>query len=227
MEVEIGDLHLYYEESETDRAIRWNYKGDVDDKGKRSGQGVLEYMDSCVTSTSIILEGNWQDDVLHGYGVLRVNGTQIYAGNWFNGHIMLSGSIDIEGAYHTEDEMKLKDKGQSDFSFVPVDALGPDVFESLWMFTSGVQCAPFLAESTLIGSGRGENVGKSPEDVDEEDIEPHQEHQWWTALFGSKINASNTKTDSASDGPRDLIEFLLLSLTWFVACLILFLLFLS
>ena len=116
MEVEIGDLHLYYEESESDRAIRWNYKGDVDDKGKRSGQGVLEYMDSGVTSTSIILEGNWQGDVLHDYGVLRVNGTRIYAGNWFNGHIMQSGSIDIEGAYHTEDEMKLKDKGQDAFA---------------------------------------------------------------------------------------------------------------
>ena len=217
MEVELSGPKANDEGSNMTKRIRWQYKGDVDEGGKRCGSGVLEYqcsVNSGVTTTSITMDGKWQDNVLHGYGILRINGTQIYAGNWFNGNMMLSGPVDVEGARHSaNDRMRMKDKNQSDLSLIDIDALEPHIFEAMWMFISDVQSASFLAENKSRGAGLRMKGGKSFMDFEEEDIEPH--------------DSSEIKTTSASEEPRDLAEFVLMSMTWFIGCILIFLLFLS
>lgn len=217
MELELKNIPISHEAIDGDKKVHWKYKGDVDEAGKRSGQGVLEYTCSSglgMVSTTIILDGKWQNDMLHGYGVLRINGVQIYAGNWFNGEMALSAPMDVEGASRTQTEL------------IDMDALEPEVLEAVWMFTSGMQSAPFLTIDTTKRESKG-GGDEIPTEMEKEDVESQHEHKWWTLLFGPRIDTKYTMRLPDSEGPRDLFEFLLMSVTWFIACLVIFLLFLS
>jgi hypothetical protein len=52
--------------------------------GKRNGKGELWWKNPDAYSDSMY-EGEWKDDLYHGWGLLQIDGKIVYKGNWFNG----------------------------------------------------------------------------------------------------------------------------------------------
>ena len=83
-------------ESDLLHSIVSSFEGDKDEDGLRNGKGVLKYTCSNGSPMHVTLDGEWKDNLMHGHGALYINGVEIYAGTWLNGHIALSTTVDVE-----------------------------------------------------------------------------------------------------------------------------------
>lgn len=183
--------------------IEWTYKGDKDEKGKRSGIGSLQYKvdyGGKLAPTFVVVEGQWENNVLHGVGSLNVNGTEVYEGNWVNGSMSLrkpspsstGKDLDKGGSDQGDEDSKLLGSD--------LDLSNPATLDGIWM----------LCSNTFI---------EDDAEVEDQNDKANAKKSNWLSTFADET--LNLKEH------RDLLDFISMSSSWFLGCLIIFLIFIA
>ena len=150
--------------------------------------------------TFVEIEGKWENDVLHGFGTLTVNGTKIYEGNWVNGSMSLRKPDSSASA--REGGQGNSDKGVKDSKLFSSDlALSdPATFDALWMLCSNTNITD---DASLDEQNEAANAKQS---------------NWLSTFMDEKLNLKEH---------RDVLDFISISASWFMGCLIIFLIFIA
>lgn len=72
----------------------YEYTGSYNDLLQRHGQGRLVHVIEKLTndtsvSTKVVIEGTWENDVLHGHARIEMDGVVVYDGNWDKGFMTM------------------------------------------------------------------------------------------------------------------------------------------